>query len=145
MLNDPTVWIFQTKVARNKPCVNPVQNHKKHRKKYLKGQFTQKLNSVIIYSPSSSSKPIWMSLFCRTQRRIFWREFVARLFWTSSGDPEPEHVSSVAHGQNKRSANVLLTLPSKPNPAQITLWHYISPVGLLFVQFIMKLLNKCLN
>ncbi len=38
-------------------------------------------NSVIIYSPSSSSKPVWMSLFCRTQRKIFWRKFVIRLFW----------------------------------------------------------------
>ncbi len=28
---------------------------------------------VIIYSPSSSSKPVWMSLFCWTQRKIFWR------------------------------------------------------------------------
>ncbi len=26
-------------------------------------------NSVIIYSPSSSSKPVWISLFCRTQGR----------------------------------------------------------------------------
>ncbi len=38
-------------------------------------------NSVIIYSPSSSSKPVWMSLFCWTQRKIFWRRFVTRLFW----------------------------------------------------------------
>ncbi len=30
-------------------------------------------NSVIIYSSSSSSKPVWMCLFCWTQRRIFWR------------------------------------------------------------------------
>ncbi len=29
----------------------------------------------------------------------------------------------VAHGQSKHSANVPLTLTSKPNPAQITLWH----------------------
>ncbi len=29
----------------------------------------------------SSSKPVWMSLFCRTQRKIFWRKFVTRLFW----------------------------------------------------------------
>ncbi len=38
-------------------------------------------NYVIIYSPSSSSKPVRMSLFCRTQRKIFWRKFVTRLFW----------------------------------------------------------------
>ncbi len=38
-------------------------------------------NSVIIYSPSSSSKLLWISLFCRTQRKIFWRKFVTRLFW----------------------------------------------------------------
>ncbi len=39
------------------------------------------VNSVIIYSSSSSSKPVWISLFCRTQRNIFWRKFVTRLFW----------------------------------------------------------------
>ncbi len=32
-------------------------------------------NSVIIYSPSSSSKPVWISLFCQTQTKIFWRKF----------------------------------------------------------------------
>ncbi len=37
--------------------------------------------SVIIYSPPSSSKPVWMSLFCWTQWKIFWRKFVIRLFW----------------------------------------------------------------
>ncbi len=51
---------------------------------------------------------------------------------------QPEHVSeaerfnillcvcalrSVIHGQSKRSANVLLTLTGKPNPAQITHSH----------------------
>ncbi len=39
-------------------------------------------NSVIIYSPSSSSKPVWISLFCRTQRKIFWRKFVTRTWRT---------------------------------------------------------------
>ncbi len=38
-------------------------------------------NAVIIYSSSSSSKPVWISLFCQTQRKIFWRKFVTRLFW----------------------------------------------------------------
>ncbi len=33
------------------------------------------------YSPSSSSKVVWISLFCRTQSKIFWRQFVTRLFW----------------------------------------------------------------
>ncbi len=37
-------------------------------------------NSVIIYSPSSRSKSVWMSLFW-TQRKLFWRKFVIRLFW----------------------------------------------------------------
>ncbi len=51
---------------------------------------------------------------------------------------QPEHVSeaerfniplcvcalhSVVHGQSKRSANVLLALTGKPNPAQITRSH----------------------
>ncbi len=43
---------------------------------------------------------------------------------------------SVAHGQSKRSANVPLTLTGKPNPAQITLWHKISAVGLFIYVFI---------
>lgn len=38
---------------------------------------------------------------------------------------------SVAHSQSKCSANVLLTLTGKPNPAQITLWHKIYPVDLI--------------
>ncbi len=38
-------------------------------------------NSVIIYSPSSCSKPVRMSLFWQTRRKIFWRKFVTRLFW----------------------------------------------------------------
>ncbi len=48
---------------------------------------------------------------------------------------------SVAHGQSKHSANFPLTLTGKPNPAQITLWHNISLVGLIvvfFPPFIMK-------
>ncbi len=49
----------------------------------------------------------------------------------------------------KCSANIPLTLTGKPNPAQITLWHKVSPVGLIiilfFYLFIMKFLNKCLN
>ncbi len=36
--------------------------------------------SVIIYSPSSS-KPVWISLFCWTQRKIFWRMWEIELFW----------------------------------------------------------------
>ncbi len=38
-------------------------------------------NSVIIYSPSNSSKPVWMSLFCWTQRKIFWRMRETEQFW----------------------------------------------------------------
>ncbi len=38
----------------------------------LKGSFTQNGNSVIIYSPSCCSKPLWLTFFCRTQRKIFW-------------------------------------------------------------------------
>ncbi len=32
-------------------------------------------------SHSSSSKPVWMSLFCRTQRKIFWRMWETEQFW----------------------------------------------------------------
>ncbi len=38
-------------------------------------------NSVIIYSPSSSSKRVWMSLFCWTQRKILWRMWETEQFW----------------------------------------------------------------
>ncbi len=31
---------------------------------------------IVIYSLSSSSKPVFISLFCQTQRKIFWRNFV---------------------------------------------------------------------
>ncbi len=48
---------------------------------YYRDSSPKNENSVIIYSPSSSSKPVWMCLFCRTQRKIFWRKFVTRLFW----------------------------------------------------------------
>ncbi len=36
-----------------------------------------------MYSPSSSSKPVWMSLFCRTQRKIFWRMWETEQFFHS--------------------------------------------------------------
>ncbi len=39
-----------------------------------------KMKTVIIYWSSSRSKPVWMCLFW-TQRKIFWRKFVIRLFW----------------------------------------------------------------
>ncbi len=38
-------------------------------------------NSVIIYSPSCSSKPVWISLFCWTQRKILWRMWGTEQFW----------------------------------------------------------------
>jgi len=31
------------------------------------------VNYVIIYSPSSCCKPVWVSFFCWTQRKVFWR------------------------------------------------------------------------
>ncbi len=41
-------------------------------------------NSVIIYSPSRSSKPVWMSLLCWTQRKIFWRMWeTQQQFWVT--------------------------------------------------------------
>ncbi len=46
----------------------------------FKGTVHPKMNTVIIYSSSSRSKPVWMCLFW-TQRKIFWRKFVIRLFW----------------------------------------------------------------
>ncbi len=39
------------------------------------------MTNVIIYSPSISSKPVWMYLFCWTQRKIFWRMWETEQFW----------------------------------------------------------------
>ncbi len=35
----------------------------------------------MIYSPSSSYKPVWMYLFCWTQRKIFWTMWETEQFW----------------------------------------------------------------
>jgi len=35
-------------------------------------------NSFIIYSPSTGFKPVWISIFCWTQRKIFWRMSITR-------------------------------------------------------------------
>ncbi len=56
-------------------------NYRKHAKILKRNSSPKNENSVIIYSPSSSSKPVWISLFWWTQRKIFWRKFVTRLFW----------------------------------------------------------------
>ncbi len=50
----------------------------------LKALFTPKESKLCHYLltlNSSRSKPVWMYLFCRTQRMILWRKFVIRLFW----------------------------------------------------------------
>jgi len=36
--------------------------------------------TVIIYSPSCHSKPVWLSFFCWTQNKIFWRILVTKHF-----------------------------------------------------------------
>ncbi len=36
---------------------------------------------IVTYSPSSSSKPVWMCLLCWTQRKIFWRMWETEQFW----------------------------------------------------------------
>ncbi len=51
----------------------------------LKGQCTQNETSVIIYSSSSRSKPVWMCLFCWTQRKIFWRMRETEYFFSYYG------------------------------------------------------------
>ncbi len=38
------------------------------------------MKNSVIYSPSSSSKLVWISVFCQTQRKIFWRKFVTGCF-----------------------------------------------------------------
>ncbi len=46
----------------------------------LKWYFPPKMK-IVTYLASSNSKPVWISLLCWTQRKIFWRKFVSRLFW----------------------------------------------------------------
>ncbi len=41
----------------------------------------QNENPVIIYSPSSIFKTVWISLFCWTQRKIFWWMWETEKFW----------------------------------------------------------------
>ncbi len=48
---------------------------------FFKGIVHPKMKNSVIYSPSSSSKPLWMSLFCWTQRKIFWRMWETEQFW----------------------------------------------------------------
>ncbi len=47
----------------------------------------QSKNSVIIYSPSCFSKPVWHFFFCRTQKKPFWKMFQQFLliYWKSAG------------------------------------------------------------
>ncbi len=60
-------------------CSKALEEHQKGETQSLVMSMSSRLkgipkneNSVIIYSPSSSSKPVWISLFCRTQRKISW-------------------------------------------------------------------------
>ncbi len=57
------------------------KNRHGHIKLILKGYFTQKWKFWHHLHLLSSFKSVWVSLFCRTQGKIFWRKFVTRLFW----------------------------------------------------------------
>ncbi len=39
------------------------------------------MHNYVVYSPSSSSKPVWMSLFCWTQMKVFWWMWGTEQFW----------------------------------------------------------------
>ncbi len=45
----------------------------------IKGIVHQKIK--IIYSLFTHHQPVWMSLFCWTQRKIFWRMWETEQFW----------------------------------------------------------------
>ncbi len=47
----------------------------------LKGVVLSSFTQLSSFTPSSSSKPVWMSLFCWTQRKIFWRMWETEQFW----------------------------------------------------------------
>jgi len=44
----------------------------------LKGIVHPKMKNISIYSPSSFSKPAWVSFFFWTQKKIFWRMWVTK-------------------------------------------------------------------
>ncbi len=53
----------------------------RHLIKSLKGIVHPKMKILSFTHSQVVSNPVWMSLFCWTQRKIFWRKFVIRLFW----------------------------------------------------------------
>ncbi len=45
---------------------------------YQRDSSPKKDNCVIIYSPLGYSKPAWVSFFCWTQKKIFWRIWITK-------------------------------------------------------------------
>jgi len=79
------VEVFKTRVLWLAPCrlcwccalIALSYILKKHRLLFYTLQGSPKKGiSVIIYSISGCSKPIWVSLFCWTLKKTFWRMFV---------------------------------------------------------------------
>ncbi len=54
-------------------------DHKNQRDNSLKNE-----NTVIIYSPSTCSKPVWGSFLCWAQNKIFWRMLVTKQLLVTS-------------------------------------------------------------
>ncbi len=82
----------------------------------------------IFFKYSSSSKPVWISLFCRTQRKIFWRKFVTGYF----GAPLTSIVGKKYHGSQWCPKTTLLNtkediLKNVGNRAKkfIQVWNYL--------------------
>ncbi len=72
-LQEAKLWLTQNFLALNENKTKIVL--------FGPSDFYDLENSVIIYSPSSSSKPVWMYLFCWTQRKIFWRMWETEQVW----------------------------------------------------------------
>ncbi len=98
-------------------------------------------NSVIIYSPSSSSKPVWMSLFCWTQRKILWRMRETEQFWCTI---DYHSIYFSYYGSQWCPKNSLVTNFLPLCSAFIQVWNYlrVSKWGQHFHFWVNYLFNK---
>ncbi len=96
----------------------------------VKGIVHPKMNMVIIYSPSSSSNPEWMSMFCRTQRKIFWRMWETGPFW---GTIDLQHVSMQQPGYKLSSEYLPLCSAEQRHAYRFeTTWGWVNDDRIYF-------------
>ncbi len=117
--------------------------------------FIQIVVSVFHYrnsSPSSSSKPVWMSLFCWTQRNIFWRTWETEQFWGTIDVPTMDvNGAPKQPGYKLSSEYIPLCSAEQRNPYGFgTTWGWVNydrififwaiyPFNLYFMSFIPRM------